>query len=294
MKRNYDRLHWTDFGRQLLSSKDLDPLYYVSQVSMPIDQLKRFLLAYWCYYSAGIAADISEAPSNRFFSTMLKVYNTAPRGHERRHFRGQAGRDAIHKMKKDWDNYPEAIVDYMTCAYITPHIRTVDRIIERVKDFYQFGDWIAWKVADMTERVLRYPVNFSGANLLIYKEPVKATGLMLYGDVKRKVSKDDIDTVVMWMLREFQDIKAPPDNARTINVQEVETIMCKWKAHVNGHYPLFNDTEEILTGLENRGETAKRIKKVIIQNVRYSLAKTLFNIGDSHDRKEKARTFQDR
>ena len=34
-----------------------------------------------------------------------------------------------------------------------------------------------------------------------------------------------------------------------MNVQEVETILCKWKSHMGGHYPLGNDLHEIREGM---------------------------------------------
>ena len=35
-----------------------------------------------------------------------------------------------------------------------------------------------------------------------------------------------------------------------MNIQEVETVLCKWKSHMNGHYPLWNDIHDVNTGLE--------------------------------------------
>lgn len=279
MKRNYERLSWMDFGHQLITSKDLDPLYYLSQVDIPRDQLKRLLLAYWCYYSAGEAAQLSEVDSLNFFNAMLQVYPTAKRGHERRHFRGRTGIDAIENLRSWSGNFPEAVVDYMTCLKMPNQLRTVNDIIKRVKTFTQFGDWIAWKIADMAERVLGLSVDFSNANLLIYKEPVKATGLILYGDANKKVNKDDLIQVISMMALQYGEMLAPPDHKRRINVQEIETVMCKYKAHVNGHYPLFNDTKEILEGLEGRGETAEKVKHVIMNNViSYQPERSLFNV----------------
>ena len=41
---------------------------------------------------------------------------------------------------------------------------------------------------------------------------------------------------------------------RRVNIQEVETILCKWKSHMNGHYPLSNDVDEIQHGLREWGK----------------------------------------
>jgi len=267
MKRDYPRMAtWQDFGQQLLRTGDLDPLYYVSEIGMEQDQLKRFLLAYWLYYSAGIASSISEVPNEKFFDKVLSLYKTAPRGHERRHFRGEAGIKSIKSLMAWSNNNPIEIVDYMTCLH-NPK-RSVRDIIENVTQFYMFGQWIAWKISDMTERVLKLPVDFSNANLLIYSEPKKATGLILLGDPEADVTEAMLNSLVRKMEKRFRSFDAPPDYSRKINVQEVETIMCKYKAHVNGHYPLFNDTIEILEGLEGQGRTAEEIGVVIQKRVK--------------------------
>jgi hypothetical protein len=55
--------------------------------------------------------------------------------------------------------------------------------------------------------------------------------------------------VVNRLLKEFEDYEAPPFGERKVNIQEVETILCKFKSHLSGHYPWQNDTIEIRAGL---------------------------------------------
>jgi hypothetical protein len=43
---------------------------------------------------------------------------------------------------------------------------------------------------------------------------------------------------------------APPARDRLVNVQECETVLCKYKSHINGHYPPGKDTLEVLHGLK--------------------------------------------
>ena len=56
--------------------------------------------------------------------------------------------------------------------------------------------------------------------------------------------------VLDYLLGEFSGFKAPPLSDRAVNIQEVETVLCKWKSHMNGHYPLLNDIVDIRSGLE--------------------------------------------
>ena len=46
---------------------------------------------------------------------------------------------------------------------------------------------------------------------------------------------------------------APPEFDRLIDVQETETILCKWKSYLGGHYEIGKDTREI----EERLKTSK-------------------------------------
>ena len=57
--------------------------------------------------------------------------------------------------------------------------------------------------------------------------------------------------------------KAPPFHDRPVGVQEVETIFCKWKSHVKGHYPLGKDTRELHHGLQGWGALAEKLRKVL-------------------------------
>src|SRR5690349_13751657 len=60
---SYAPLTVEDFGRQLLTSQDLDPIYVALDV-MDLDPviLRRWLLAYWCCYDAGVSCYIADRP----------------------------------------------------------------------------------------------------------------------------------------------------------------------------------------------------------------------------------------
>ncbi len=42
---------------------------------------------------------------------------------------------------------------------------------------------------------------------------------------------------------------APPHYDRNVNIQEIETICCKYKAHTKGHYAIGHDWEAIAKSL---------------------------------------------
>ncbi|GAG15566.1 unnamed protein product, partial [marine sediment metagenome] len=71
----YDKLSIQDFGQGLLHSNDLDPVYValyglINNHRWDKDQLKRWLVAYWCFYNCGFASYISEFIGEQFWEEM--------------------------------------------------------------------------------------------------------------------------------------------------------------------------------------------------------------------------------
>lgn len=253
---------YQDFGIDLLSTFDLDPLYpMVLRVGLDERTLKRWLLAYWCYYAAGAASYIAEQKD--FYRAMYDGIPKYPRGHERRHFRGDAAMRGIAGLQSFGS--PERVVDAMICH------NSFQAISRAAQSFPQFGPWIAWKIADMTERVLCQPVDFGDAELGVYRDPVKGAALLWYGDQHHEIDMDTLHEVVELSLGLFADYMAPPFLDRPVNIQEIETILCKFKSHYNGHYPLGNDSYEIAHGLQGWGDLAQHMYQCLKLSTSYEV-----------------------
>lgn len=254
MSQNYVRLPWQQFAVQLVETGDLDPVYILlHRAGLPGDVLRRWLLAYWCFYNAGVASFIAEHPSSDFFNVCRRELASAPRGFERRHFRAENAKKCIKWLEEFGD--PEQIVDWIAEPE-TEGVITFTGVSERVQQMYLFGPWIAWKIGDMLERVMGLPIDFTGTSLNIYEEPRKGAALILHGDPEAKISDGDMSALCVRIEEFLSNHKAPPKYDRPINIQEVETVLCKFKAHVNGHYPLFNDSRELVKALPGWGDLA--------------------------------------
>lgn len=259
----YDKLSIQDFGRELLMSNDLDPVYVaLLRVPWTRDRKYRWLVAYWCFYDCGVATYLSEFEDRAFWDGMkVAAENTTEmpiggrwkRAAERRHFRGRAATDGVAMLRTRYDR-PEQMV-YYVIGKDTGKMRTFKDIAARVKEHAAFGPWMAFKVADMLDRVIGVSIDFDKAAIFMFKDPVKAV-LMLwrlktgYGEkAKPKNLAAVINEVVDTLTKEFGGFLAPPAEDRPVGLQEVETVLCKWKSHMNGHYPLGKDTREIRDGL---------------------------------------------
>lgn len=259
------------FGEQLLATGDLDPLYIsLTFANLELNQLRRWLLAYWCCYHAGASSWISEFTGEEYWLAMSKMAANVispvgerwPRGHERRHFRGAKATEAVTEIRRQHPE-PEKLVMWLETA--GPTFRNVRA---RVTTLPQFGPWIAFKVADMLERVMKVSISFEGADVFMFDSPREAALVTAslwssnqgsIGSGEDAVIRSVSDTLISYFSRHM----APPWLDRPVNIQEVETILCKWKSHNNGHYPVGNDIAEIRDGLAEWAETSETAGRLL-------------------------------
>ena len=246
-----------EFGKALIETQDLDPVYVaIYEAHLPKDQLAKLLLAYFCFYHLGVAAHLSEQEA--FWEACeVAARNTAPspkasrwpRGAERRHFRGEASIRAVQYLSQQ-------TTQARVSSLLGGSLASVSQVMG---DWPMFGSWIAYKAADMIERVWGAPVEFPLDVCLLYDEPRK--GLLMLNSEKPEQELDRL-------LGVFKQYKAPPANDRACGVQECETILCKFKSYRNGRYWIGKDIQEIRHGLEGWGDTASTLLRHSPKEVR--------------------------
>lgn len=261
MKQDYQRFGLLKFGKHLLETGDLDPIYVMLyETEMKRNRLKRWLLAYWWFYHAGVASALSHSQGKAFYASArsLAEKTKTPRGTERRHFRGEKALKAIDWFEKHVPEPNDIMQPFEDGPGHCGDDFGLQEVLAVTSDWPQFGPWIGFKVADMLERVLGIPVKFSRKDLSFYSTPVQ--GAKLYCEkTNRDYDAWKLTGVVFHCKELFAGFKAPPARDRPIGIQEIETILCKWKSHMGGHYPLWKDTIEIREGLKGWGELADRL-----------------------------------
>ncbi len=275
-----------EFGKQLIETGDLDPIYVMLNNSnlTPTGKAK-FCLAYWCFYHAGFAAYAADQQTDRphdagFWETMWTAANNVvrpcpvtkdfrwPRGTERRHFRGATAEKSITYLQKQFPNPVDAI---RWIAFGQDPGTELDfrDVFMRVQEWPAFGLWIGFKVADMMDAVLGYQIVFEGTEDYFFDDPKQ--GALLAHDQWgwRPASGLAVMDAVHRLKAEFKDLRIQtPNGPREPRTQEIETVLCKWKAHRNGHYPVGKDTREILKGLApwtQHSRTANHLHQVLYQ-----------------------------
>lgn len=243
-KVNYpssSKLSIYEFGRRLLEQKDLDPIYQLLwEAELPKKTLQKWLLAYWCFYHVGTASWITDSKD------YWEAFRTAagskeyPRCHERRHFRGKNAEKSVayladlgvFRLFAGFDGVSSKLKDVM--AY--------------TKQWQGFGPWISFKIADMLERLALKEIDFDGGVMFLFDSPQEGAELLWSIEQKDNLG-DSVNEgyrqryAVDRILEVLEKYKAPPRFERYINVQEAETVLCKWKSYYGGHYKLGEDVE---------------------------------------------------
>lgn len=248
-----------DFGQQLLDTNDLDPIYCMLwEAKLPRETLLKWLLSYWCHYHSGTASWTVD--QDCFWDALMAVAGSKeyPRCPERRHFRGQNAIKSVLDLQK------QTVKERLDPITNGTEIAAND-LMKYVQQWVGFGPWIAFKAADMIERLGLAKVRFDVNNITLFDSPREGAELMYlkYGNHKIKPTN-----VVSWSIKQllyfFQGRLAPPRYERPINVQEAETILCKWKSHCNGHYQPGEDIESLRKTLRHYKDspTSKRLLAV--------------------------------
>lgn len=286
-----------EFGSRLVQTGDLDPIYTMLNASkLPDTTLKRWCLAYWMFYHAGVASLIANAKPEDFWRMVWRAQNEKwPRGTERRHFKAENSRKAIEYLQEHFNTAEDAVNWVSSRGHLTlsqhmgqdVSVARFHEILRRAQTWVGFGPWIAFKIADMVDAVLHIPVGFDESIPHFFDDPLagaycvfhQGLGVSWKGPELTSVAKSEVksmsgtervqivkEAVNLLQRRGLGELRSPTNPDRPLAVQEYETIFCKYKSHLNGHYPLGKDTHEILHVLEDDrwGPLASKLRNKLI------------------------------
>lgn len=248
MKRDYPRLSPVEFGATLIATGDLDPVYLMlNRAALPRELLERFCVAYWYLYRVDAALEVADTPEDDFWIALgdFALVPGSIRGAERRHFRGGLAASSIRKLRA---NYPEGP------ARMLKELEQASRLgfgaaYHEALRWPGCGFWVAFKIADMAEAVLGYSMPESPKEEvapLFYEEVVKGAYAVIAASPREFPPRRAVQ-LALELLAPLSCLKAPhwEQRVRLCGGRELETVLCKYKAHLNGHYPIGKDTFEV-------------------------------------------------
>lgn len=218
---------WQVFTEKLFRSEDADPGYIaIARSGLHENQLKRACVAWCTFYNLGIAGKASELKGKAFWDYLLKLYPTAKRATERRHFRGKAGLKAMASWRENWPE-PEKMMDHILAAK-----PTYVSIRERVRPIAQMGDYFVWKMSDLYWVLTKKRVEFVRADLKhMPKTPQQGAELIRKKD---EILSDTVTRIVQE--GRSKKLTAPPWNTEDFGIAEAETVCCVYKQMAGGGY----------------------------------------------------------
>src|SRR5574338_195431 len=139
MGKDYEKLDVYTFGRQLIETNDLDPIYVMLWAAkLPTNQLHNWILAYLYFYHAGTSSWISNViTQDEYWKRMAKAAASKDylRSSERRHFRGQASINAVATLQA-MKATPQSIIQ----SFIS-NGHDLQSVMKKVKELPLCGNW---------------------------------------------------------------------------------------------------------------------------------------------------------
>lgn len=218
------RRDWRKFAEVMFKLEDADPGYMLlKRAELDRATKMRYVLAWCAYYNPGVAAVACQFQGAKFYEYLRRVFPSAKRASERRHFRGQAGQKALMQWQ-DLYPKPEAMIE-------ATHGTSYLQVRKNMQHMAQMGDYFYWKLADIWDTVFDEVVDFTGCEKYMPKVPQQ--GAEMIGDQENLFTLVHIMGVVT---AHVAKIPYPVKGERKLALQEAETVCCVFKQHVVGDY----------------------------------------------------------
>lgn len=235
----YERLSIVEFGLGLLETLDLDPVYVaLNRSRLSRVELTRFILGWMMYYHTGLACWMMTHKSKGLLSAfeyVAKHNDEFPRGSQRKHHRNAAALACVAGMQTQFSTATEF-------ARWSLHDGCDGRdVMKRVMTLVGWGPCMSWRVPDLYEALSLYDTPFKSTDTDMFFSNPKRGALLCAKEYGLKGS-DPVRAAHDYLMEEIGDKFAPPAFKRRLNIQETETVFCKWKSHMVGRYAIGRDT----------------------------------------------------
>ncbi len=273
------KLTWKDFlkfSNAMLVTGDIDPVYPVLiHLTREMDKEDAlwlsFLYVAWYNLPVGATAFDLGSPSPEL---LPQIDWSWPTGIERRANRG--GKVVFHiesylKQVKEhgsqWQYYTAGLnMEAKSLAHRQDNWRIVN---QRLQTIHLNGRWAAYKHCEIIRRVHGLPMEAPDMGNAFSSGPRQGLALF-YGEVEG----NSPDAIAL-LDRQGEDLIGRMDKwGVTVDIEELETLMCNWKSLVNGKYYIGHDIDELLEQIHvgtERGWLPEHVAQEILEARKQSL-----------------------
>ena len=223
------RQDWRKFAEVMFKLEDADPGYMLlKRAELDRATKMRYVLAWCTYYNPGVAAVACQFQGAKFYEYLRRVFPSAKRASERRHFRGQAGQKALMQWQ-DLYPKPEAMIE-------ATHGTSYLQVRKNMQHMAQMGDYFYWKLADIWDTVFDEVVDFTGCEKYMPKVPQQGADMIADLEAPEGQHPEGLVDTMKVVTAVVRGIPYPVKGERKLALQEAETVCCVFKQHVVGDY----------------------------------------------------------
>jgi hypothetical protein len=264
------------FSFQHIALGDVDPIYTMIRNSELSDnEKKRLIFSNLMVYDLKHSIKLTSIPDDQYYDYVKMLFTEAKVGKDRidvasreTNVKSRSYNTQIDKMRcntpEQWiDNVLQNTVDWNTS-------------IESAKMIPTFGEYFAFKVADMVESIfdMNYTVKWDDSfRRTIPKGSLSGFELVKTGSATKHRSSEQIrqdpllEQFFLTELEFFKDYKCPHNPTRCIGVTEIETFLC--------------DFRKTFKGTLNKGDKVLKLKSALEFNVGSDIADKLKSSVDN-------------
>ena len=221
------------FARELVDSRDIDPVYPVLKAVIQMRDLDgeaaALLVArYLALYNLPSALSATRDPER-----MLRA--ELPTGSERRGFRSEA------RMRRHWRSYEDAVAFTGHLGFIRASWLAGDPFMDfyqRAQTIWHNSRWAAFKWLDLAVHVLDVPFVFPSM-MLDRSARGPWPGLRALTGLPLVPTRQEL-LAAAWRVRDDLALEG-----LNLGWDEVETVLCNWNSHLAGRYPVGHDIDEM-------------------------------------------------
>lgn len=207
--------NWRQLADLLITTDELDPVYpFAVRLGEKEGRMfqTRFLTAFFMFYDLGGALDAAKASDDESFWDYIRAnYAALPRGKERRHARGELGKQYVKNLSAR--GKPSQIWSKLYAPTYSELVLNIAHEFEGCG----IGPYFTWKLMDLFDRVLGQPVRLNKAEVDRWLPPEPRKAIKLSG-----VSISDVCGYIL-------NYPAPGLQNRKCGYSEAETILCAIK-----------------------------------------------------------------
>lgn len=240
----------TEFAGHQLRSKDMDPLYPVLeylQRGMPAERALWHSMVYVAFYNIASSTQFFEAcpePDLLLLETVNALYPhlfKLPTGIERRGLRGGA------PMRRHLEHLVTLSASFkgfrplLMAGGVTGRVSWW-QLMESIQQIHGNGRWAAYKLAEILYRVHGFPTEPADMGNAHSSGPRKGLSIIFGGDAPEG---NDPATIRLLDARGDYILAELRQAGLSIDIAQVETVLCNYKSLAAGKYYVGHDIDEL-------------------------------------------------